>query len=51
MREAGDYFALGKGYHSIRIEYFQGLGGIGLEFYLTDKDNGKIRVAPDKLYH
>ncbi|MEE4116913.1 MAG: FN3 associated domain-containing protein [Marinilabiliaceae bacterium] len=51
MREQSSVQALGKGYHKIRIEYFQGTGGIGLEFNIWDKDAGK-RVVPAKaLFH
>ena len=51
MREAGDYLALEEGLHSLRIEYFQGTGGIGLEFIIEDKTGTRKIAGPGLLFH
>ena len=45
MREEGKYYALGKGYHKLRIEYFQAERGVGLEF-LVEAPGQKKEIVP-----
>jgi hypothetical protein len=45
MREEGKHFPLASGFHKIRIEYFQGEGGIGLEF-LAEGPGGQKAIVP-----
>jgi len=45
MREEGNYYPLSKGYHKIKIEYFQREGGVGLEF-LVEAPGQKKSVVP-----
>jgi len=45
MREEGNHYPLARGYHKIRIEYFQGEGGVGLEF-LVEAPGQKKTVVP-----
>ena len=49
MREEGKHFALAKGHHKIRIEYFQGEGGVGLEFLLEAPGQLKT-IAPSSMF-
>jgi hypothetical protein len=51
MREEGRDFPLAKGYHKLRIEYFQGEGGIGLEFLVTVPGQPKTVVPAAWLYN
>lgn len=51
MVERSGSLALEAGYHPIRIEYFQGIGGSGLEFDVSTRPEGKRRVAPGLLFH
>ncbi|MDX2414803.1 MAG: PA14 domain-containing protein [Bacteroidales bacterium] len=51
MREVSNYMALANGYHKIRIEYFQGTGGLGLEFLITDPSGDKKVIAAKSLFH
>jgi hypothetical protein len=45
MREKGEHYPLGKGYHKLRIEYFHGEGRFGLEF------RGELRGNKNQLFH
>ncbi len=45
MKEEGKHFPLAAGYHKIRIEYFQGEGGVGLEF-LTEAPGKEKSIVP-----
>lgn len=45
MKEEGHYYPLAKGYHKLRIEYFQNTGGIGLEF-LVEASGEKKEIVP-----
>ncbi|NSW95352.1 MAG: nucleotide pyrophosphatase, partial [Bacteroidales bacterium] len=51
MREEGRYYPLAKGFHRIRIEYFQQEGGIGLEFRVESPGKPAVTVPADWLYH
>lgn len=51
MREEGRYYPLAKGYHRLRIEYFQQEGGIGLEFRVESPGKPSETVPADWLYH
>jgi hypothetical protein len=51
MREEGRDFPLAKGYHKLRIEYFQGEGGIGLEFLVAAPGQQKSIVPATWLYN
>ncbi len=51
MREEGKYYPLSGGLHKIRIEYFQGEGGSGLEFLTDFQGRGKIPVPASWLFH
>ncbi|MBK7132377.1 MAG: chitobiase/beta-hexosaminidase C-terminal domain-containing protein [Bacteroidales bacterium] len=44
MREEGRSYPLAKGFHKIKIEYFQGEGGVGLEFNVTAPGQQKMAV-------
>jgi hypothetical protein len=51
MREEGRSYPLAKGYHKLRIEYFQRLGGIGLEF-LVEAPGEQKKIASERwLYN
>ncbi|HZY26226.1 MAG TPA: FN3 associated domain-containing protein, partial [Bacteroidales bacterium] len=45
MREEGQSYPLAKGYHKLRIEYFQQVGGKGLEF-LVEAPGEKKEIVP-----
>jgi hypothetical protein len=45
MREEGRSYPLAKGFHKLRIEYFQRVGGIGLEF-LVEAPGGQKKIVP-----
>ncbi len=49
MREEGRSYPLAKGYHKLKIEYFQGEGGVGLEFLVTAPGQQKIMVPSSWL--
>jgi hypothetical protein len=51
MREEGRDFPLAKGYHKLRIEYFQGEGGVGLEFLIAAPGQQKTMVPASWLYN
>ena len=51
MREEGKYFPLAKGYHKLRIEYFQGEGGVGLEFNIEAPEQSKMVVPSNWLFN
>jgi hypothetical protein len=51
MKEEGNYYPLAKGYHKLRIEYFQGEGGIGLEFLVEAPGQKKSVVPASWLYN
>lgn len=51
MREAGNQYPLAKGYHKIRIEYFQGEGGVGLEFLVEAPGQKKTIVPANWLFN
>jgi len=51
MREEGKYYPLGKGYHKLRIEYFQNERGIGLEFLVEPPGQQKTMVPAKWLFN
>lgn len=51
MREEGKSYPLAKGYHKLRIEYFQRLGGVGLEFLVEAPGQKKILVPASWLFN
>jgi len=51
MREEGRDFPLAKGFHKLRIEYFQGEGGIGLEFLVVAPGQQKTVVPATWLFN
>lgn len=51
MKEEGFSAPLRKGYHKLRIEYFQRVGGVGLEFYVQTPDQKKQIVPASWLYN
>jgi hypothetical protein len=51
LREVGGYFPLGKGYHKIRIEYFQREGGVGLKLLLEVPGHQKSNIPEPWLLH
>ncbi len=51
MTEEGGYYPLGKGYHKIKIEYFQNDRGIGLEFLVEPPGQQKMIVPQNWLYN
>lgn len=51
MREEGKYMVLAKGYHKLRIEYFQGERGIGLQFQVEAPGQKKIVVPATWLFN
>jgi hypothetical protein len=51
MIEVSGSVALKAGYHPIRIEYFQGVGGSGLIFDVATSGSGRTSVSPDALFH
>ncbi|MCX6320524.1 MAG: PA14 domain-containing protein, partial [Bacteroidia bacterium] len=51
MREEGKYYPLAKGYHKLRIEYFQGEGGVGLEFLVEAPGQQKSVVPATWLFN
>jgi hypothetical protein len=51
MREEGRSYPLTKGYHKLRIEYFQCDGGEGLEFLVEAPEKQKIIVPATWLFN
>jgi len=51
MREEGREFPLAKGYHKLKIEFFQGEGGVGLEFLVESPGIKKSEVPSSWLYN
>jgi hypothetical protein len=51
MKEEGRNYPLAKGYHKLRIEYFQRTGGIGLEFLVDGPGQPKKIVPPSMLFN
>jgi hypothetical protein len=51
MREEGKFYPLAKGYHKLRIDYFQGEGGVGLQFLVEAPDQQKTIVPPAWLFN
>ena len=51
MREEGRFFPLAKGFHRIRIDYFQAEGGIGLEFNVEAPGQQKTQVPASWLFN
>ena len=51
LREEGDYFPLGMGYHKVRIEYFQREGGAGLKLLLEVAEHQKSNVPEPWFFH
>ena len=51
MKEEGKNYPLAKGYHKLRIEYFQRVGGIGLEFLVEAPGQSKKIVPPTMLFN
>jgi hypothetical protein len=51
MTEEGRSFPLAKGFHKVRIEYFQRTGGIGLEFLVETSGQPKTIVPAKWLFN
>jgi len=51
MREEGRNYPLAKGYHKLKIEYFQGESGIGLEFLIEAPGLPKTKVPAGWLFN
>jgi Glycosyl hydrolases family 2/Glycosyl hydrolases family 2, sugar binding domain/Chitobiase/beta-hexosaminidase C-terminal domain/Glycosyl hydrolases family 2, TIM barrel domain/PA14 domain len=51
MKEEGRNYPLAKGYHKLRIEYFQRTGGIGLEFLVEAPGQPKKIVPATMLFN
>ncbi len=51
MREEGKSFPFARGFHKLRIEYFQHTGGIGLEFLVEAPEKQKINVPASWLFN
>lgn len=51
MREEGRSFPLAKGFHKLKIEYFQRTGGIGLEFLVESTERQKQTVPDNWLFN
>jgi hypothetical protein len=51
MSEEGRYYPLAKGFHKLRIEYFQGEGGVGLEFNVEVPGQAKMIVPANWLFN
>ncbi|HBH85070.1 MAG: hypothetical protein A2X05_07965 [Bacteroidetes bacterium GWE2_41_25] len=51
LREEGGYFPLAKGYHKIRIEYFQREGSVGLKLLLEVPGHQKSNVPEPWFFH
>jgi hypothetical protein len=51
MREEGRSYPFSKGYHKLRIEYFQNTGGIGLEFLVEAPGQQKSIVPAGWLFN
>ena len=51
LKEEGGYFPLGKGYHKIRLEYFQRDGGIGLKLLFEVPGHQKSNIPEPWLLH
>ena len=51
MKEEGRSYPLAKGFHKVRIEYFQRTGGIGLEFLVETTNQPKTVVPSNWLFN
>ncbi len=51
MKEEGRTFPFSKGFHKLRIEYFQNTGGIGLEFLVEAPGQQKTKVPAGWLFN
>jgi len=51
MSEEARSYPLAKGYHKLRIEFFQGQGGIGLQFLVTAPGQQKTSVPANWLFN
>jgi len=51
MKEEGRNYPLAKGYHKLRIEYFQRVGGMGLQFLVEASDQPKKIVPATWLFN
>jgi hypothetical protein len=51
MKEEGKSYPFAKGYHKLRIEYFQRVGGIGLEFLVEAPEKQKVVVPASWLFN
>ncbi len=51
MREEGRSYPLAKGLHKLKIEFFQGEGGVGLEFNVEVPGKPKTLVAENWLFN
>ena len=51
MTEKSAEAGLNKGYHPLRIEYFQHLGGSGLQLYIEAPGIPKTKVSKEMLFH
>jgi hypothetical protein len=51
MQEEGKSYPLAKGYHKLKVEYFQGEGGVGLEFLVEAPGQPKSVVPASWLFN
>jgi hypothetical protein len=51
LREEGKSFPFAKGYHKVRIEYFQRTGGLGFEFRIETHGQPKTTVPASWLFN
>jgi len=51
MRSVSGFTALGKGYHKIRINYFQRTGGMGLKLNIIMPGGRSVPLSGDMLWH
>jgi hypothetical protein len=51
LKEDGGYYPLGKGYHKLRIEYFQREGGVGLKLLMEVPGHQKSVVPEPWFFH
>jgi len=51
LTEEGNYYPLARGYHQIKIDYFQGEGGVGLELLVEASGQEKSVISTTWLYN
>lgn len=51
IAEQSDLLELTKGYYPIEIEYFEAVGGEGLEVLMYTEKNGWTKISPELLFH